>query len=69
MTNAKGGDAEAQYTLGMCYWTGRDGVDCDAAKAVEWWSLAAAQGHTDAQFQLGACFLRGEGPQGPGIKT
>jgi TPR repeat protein len=37
---------------GVCYADGL-GVSKDEAKAVEWYSAAAAQGHAQAQFNLG----------------
>ncbi len=37
------------------------GVAQDYAEAVRLYSLAAAQGHADAQFNLGGMFFRGQG--------
>lgn len=53
---AKKKDADAQYTLGMCYLNG-NGVKKDEKKAVEWFQKAAEQDHKDAQCQLGICYL------------
>ena len=47
------GDAEAQYTLGMSYASGRD-VPTDHEKAAKWLREAAEKDHRPAQFALGA---------------
>jgi len=67
--------ADAQYSLGMCYEKG-EGVEQDnkeaktwclkAAKqgheeAVAWCRRAAEQGDADAQFELGQCYANGRG--------
>ncbi len=57
---AKAGDATAQLNLGLMYTTG-EGVPKDAAKAVEWYRQAAAQGLVQAQFFLGWMYDNGEG--------
>jgi len=49
---AKQGDAEAQYKFGVMYDYGF-GVPKDSTEAAKWHKLAADQGHTDAQFNLG----------------
>ena len=38
-----------------------EGVPKDAAKAVEWYTKAAEQGHADAQNNLGVMYDTGEG--------
>lgn len=53
---AEQGHAEAQYSLGHCYYTGR-GVGHDKKRAVKWYQKAAEQGHEDAQFALGRHFF------------
>ena len=53
------GDAEAQCFLGQIY-----DFDCDFrdfSKAVKWYKLAADQGDTLAQYNLGCCYLDGNG--------
>ena len=42
------------------YTTGR-GVPKDLERAAEWYEKAAIQGHTGAQFSLGAMLVNGEG--------
>jgi TPR repeat protein len=69
---AEAGDAEAQFKLGKIY--ANDGfyfdasgvliapiIAKDAAKAVEWYRKAAAQGHAEAQYHLGWKYSKGEG--------
>ena len=57
---AKGGNAEAQYVLGMMYRAGR-GVPHDYNEARKWYMLAAEQGHPIAQFYLGWIYVKGKG--------
>jgi Sel1 repeat len=57
---AEQGHAEAQVSLGMCFFDGK-GVDKDRVEAVSWFRKAAEQGHAVAQIALGSCFIRGEG--------
>ena len=54
------GDAEAQFTLGARYESGR-GVAQDAAVAVRWYRRAAQQEHVTAQFRLGGMYRDGRG--------
>jgi len=55
---ANAGNALAQYRLGSLYYQGR-GVPEDEKQAIFWWKKAAAQGYTEAMFQLGSAFLFG----------
>lgn len=55
---ASGGNALAQYRLGMLYYHGQ-GVAEDEKMAIYWWKKAAAQGNVEAMFQLGSAFLFG----------
>lgn len=57
---ANGGDAAAQYNLGVFYGTGQ-GVTQDAQKAVFWYRKAADQGYANAQFNLGVMYGSGQG--------
>ena len=57
---AEGGDAQAQFLLGLAHDEGR-GVARDTAKAAEWYRLAAAQDHALAQNNLGLLHYRGDG--------
>jgi len=58
------GNAKAQYDLGnVCSWNGggaRGGVG-DRKESVKWYTMAAEQGHVEAQFRLGICYRQGEG--------
>jgi TPR repeat protein len=55
--SAAAGSCFGQYVVGVCYDKGYGGVAQDDAEAVRLFGLAAAQGHSDAQFQLG-CMLQ-----------
>ncbi len=54
---AEDGDAGAQYYLGNMYSDGK-GVPENDKTAVEWYTLAAEQGHVYAQLYLGWSFPR-----------
>lgn len=54
------GDPEAQYQLGMIYLKGV-GTDADPKFAVEWFRMAATQGHLAAQLALADCYTYGWG--------
>ena len=56
---AQSGNAEAQYTSGFMYKSGR-GVERDY-KATEWYIRAATQGHAKAQFSAGLTYYHGKG--------
>lgn len=51
-----GGDAEAQFKLGVCYHDASD-----FCHAVKWYRAAAEQGHAKAQYDLGLCYDQGWG--------
>lgn len=53
-------ETKEQYNLGVRYATG-EGVPKDAAKAVELFKKAAAQGNVDAEFYLGVMYINGDG--------
>jgi TPR repeat protein len=57
---AEGGDARAQYMVGLAYDLG-NGVPQDHAKAANWYRKAAIQGAPDARASLGALYARGQG--------
>ena len=57
---AEGGDAEAQYLLGLNYGLGI-GVLKDEEEEVKWYRLAADQGHAEAQQNLGVMYDNGQG--------
>jgi TPR repeat protein len=58
--DAKKGNAEEQYQLGLCYETG-DGVEKNMTEAAAWFRKAAEQGLAEAQYSLGYCYENGEG--------
>lgn len=57
---AEGGDAVAQFNLGLMYRRGH-GVLQDYAEAAKWYRRAAEQGHASAQNNLGFMYDRGRG--------
>ncbi|MBV1931469.1 MAG: sel1 repeat family protein [Porticoccaceae bacterium] len=57
---ASGGDAVAQYNMGVMHEVGQ-GVAKDAEKAVEWYRKSAEQGYENAQYNLGVMLLHGIG--------
>lgn len=57
---AEGGDAHAQFSLGMLYAEG-ESIPEDDAEAVKWYRKAAEQGHSPAQHNLGMMYANGEG--------
>jgi len=57
--SAKGGNAKAQFDLGMRYESGQ-GVKSDEEKSLEWLNKAATQGSLEAQLHLGSLYSRGE---------
>lgn len=58
---AEGGDASAQFGVGVIYDEGGDGVAQDFALAAAWYSKAARQGLAEAQFNLGHLYRLGRG--------
>ena len=52
---------EEFYQEGRKYWYGLDGVTVDNAKAVEYFMVAAENGHSEAQRLLGNCYIYGHG--------
>lgn len=57
---AEQGNAEAQYSLGVCYRCG-DGVEKNLEEAIKWYKKAAEQGYARAQHNLGICYYNGDG--------
>ncbi len=57
---AEGGDEDAQFQLGNCYFFGL-GVPKKQIDGVNWYRKAAEQGHAEAQFNLGGCLYQGYG--------
>ncbi len=65
---ANGGEARAQYDLGLMYDRG-DGVQQSDAKAMYWYERAAAQGEPRAQYNLGLMYLNGQGVSQDPVKA
>lgn len=68
MYNAQIGDAESQNVLGEMYYYG-DELEKDLEQAVYWFKEAAKQKYPDAFYNLGICFLTGEGVERDEIKA
>ena len=47
--------------MGELYEDGEEGVEQDYQEAVKWFRLAAAQGHANAQNDLGLMYATGQG--------
>lgn len=58
VSQAKAGNATAQYKLGLCYYEGK-GVTQNKQTAIEWWKKSAINGNAQAQFSLGAEYYYG----------
>ena len=54
------GDPNAQYNLGVCYYSGQ-GVPQDFEEAAKWFRMAADQEFPAAQYNLGLCYATGKG--------
>lgn len=59
MPLAESGDAEAQTLVGVMYRTGLLGMS-DLDEAAAWFEAAVAQGHAEAQFNLGLMYFHHE---------
>jgi TPR repeat protein len=57
---ADGGNAEAQFSLGLRFANG-EGTALDYTRAAHWYLRAADQNHALAQFNLGVMFAGGQG--------
>ena len=58
-SRAEGGDAHAQFSLGIKF--ANEGAAQDYAQAAQWYLKAAGQNHALAQFNLGVMYARGQG--------
>ena len=56
---ANGGNASAQYNLGIMYRNGQ-GVPQNYTQALQWYLKAADQGIAEAQFNLGVMYYNGQ---------
>jgi TPR repeat protein len=58
---AESGDRQAQYDLGMVYYSGKEEIPRNVELGAEWFLKSAKQGHTEAQFATGRCYFYGRG--------
>lgn len=63
---ATGGDAIAQNTLGLWYYTGKN-VKQDYNEAINWWGKSAIQNNADAIGNMAMCFQLGHGAKADSI--
>ena len=61
LARAEKGDAQSQRAMASVYQYGLYGIAKNAAEAVKWFRLAAAQGNAYAQTNLGWMYSKGEG--------
>lgn len=54
------GDAEAQYNLGSCFFSGK-GIRKNEQRAIFWWRESAEQDYAPAQYILSLCYFEGIG--------
>lgn len=55
------GDAKAQNTVGVWYYTGKDSLQQDYKKALQYWALSAKQDNVDAIGNMAMCYQLGRG--------
>ena len=60
-TKVKDKDSRLQYFVGVCYANGYGGASSNDVEAVRWYRKAAELGNTDAQFNLGLMYTKGQG--------
>ena len=58
--SAEYNNADAQYSLGVCYYNGL-GVEQSIPLAVEYYQKSAEQGNATSQYNLGLCYQNGNG--------
>ena len=58
---ANKGDAKAQNTVGVWYYTGKDTLKQDYKKALQYWALSAKQDNVDAIGNMAMCYQLGRG--------
>lgn len=58
---AEAGDAQAQLSLGVSYFSGRGDIPQDLPQSANWFRKAAEQGNADAQEALGLLYENGLG--------
>jgi len=52
--------AQAQFNIALTYDLGI-GIQSNKYEAVKWYKKASDQGHVEAEYNLGICYLKGEG--------
>lgn len=63
MNKAQAGDAAAQNTVGVWYYTGKDSIKQDYKQALQWWARSAKQENADAIGNMAMCYQLGRGTE------
>ena len=63
LEKAKAGDAAAQNTVGVWYYTGKDSIKQDYTLALQWWAKSARQENIDAIANMAMCYQLGRGTE------
>lgn len=63
LEQATNGNAAAQNTVGLWYYTGKDTIKQDYKKALEWWARSAKQDNVDAIGNMAICYQLGRGTE------
>lgn len=63
LEKAKAGDAAAQNTVGVWYYTGKDSIKQDYVQALQWWAKSAKQENIDAIANMAMCYQLGRGTE------
>jgi len=61
--------ADVQYKLALAYKAGEEGKEKDPVKAMTYLTKAAENGHADAQYELGYCYMIGQGVKEDDVKA
>ena len=63
LAKAKAGDAVAQNTVGVWYYTGKDSIKQDYKQALQWWARSAKQENVDAIGNMAMSYQLGRGTE------
>lgn len=65
---AKIGNAEAEFRLGLSYYSGM-GVNKDVNYAIKWFKKSAQKGHKEAAYYLGLIYMQKQSESNTGLKA
>lgn len=69
LEKAKTGDAAAQNTVGVWYYTGKDSIKQNYEEALKWWARSARQDNPDAIGNMAMCYQLGRGTERDTVKA